>query len=63
MAILCDPRSKKFREFLMGEGAQGVNSYEWLDEPLYRGDPIAGRLTQWERAAVDKMHAWIKANS
>jgi hypothetical protein len=45
-----------FRQFLTEQKVGGASSYEWHDgEPLYRGDPIAGRISPEEFAAVKRM--------
>lgn len=52
-----------FRNALRAQcnGDQGINSYEWHGEPLFRGNPIAGHLTAMERKAVDAVYIAIKS--
>lgn len=51
-----DPETELFRTMLGAEGVMDAASYCWHNgEPLYRGDPITGRLNEPELRAVKAM--------
>jgi len=46
-----------FRQMLEKHGQAGSISYEWHNgEPLYMGEPIAGRANDREARAIAAMH-------